>query len=118
MAGETTHYRTCPLCEATCGLELTVRDGAVVRIRGDFLPNPALPPRSIVAIVVTGSDGSVRRFPLARTDMTVSAELGSSGFQDVAIRFELVRFGTEPPPPRELAGEHIDLTVPIRFNLK
>jgi periplasmic protein TonB len=23
-----------------------------------------------------------------------------------------------PPPPRELAGEHIDLTVPIRFNLK
>lgn len=35
MAGETTHYRTCPLCEATCGLELTVRDGEVVRIRGD-----------------------------------------------------------------------------------
>ncbi len=34
MAGETTHYRTCPLCEATCGLELTVRDGEVVRIRG------------------------------------------------------------------------------------
>jgi periplasmic protein TonB len=23
-----------------------------------------------------------------------------------------------PPPPRELAGDHIDLTVPIRFNLK
>jgi len=32
---ETTHHRTCPLCEASCGLELTVRDGAVVRIRGD-----------------------------------------------------------------------------------
>jgi anaerobic selenocysteine-containing dehydrogenase len=30
-----THYRTCPLCEASCGLELTVRDGAVVRVRGD-----------------------------------------------------------------------------------
>jgi anaerobic selenocysteine-containing dehydrogenase len=41
------HHRTCPLCEATCGLELTVRTGAgepggseatertVVRIRGD-----------------------------------------------------------------------------------
>jgi anaerobic selenocysteine-containing dehydrogenase len=28
-------YRTCPLCEATCGLEVTVRDGAVERIRGD-----------------------------------------------------------------------------------
>ena len=23
-----------------------------------------------------------------------------------------------PPPPRELAGERVDLTVPIRFNLK
>ena len=23
-----------------------------------------------------------------------------------------------PPPPRELAGDHVDLTVPIRFNLK
>ena len=33
------HYRTCPLCEATCGLEVTVEgdasDGKVVRIRGD-----------------------------------------------------------------------------------
>jgi anaerobic selenocysteine-containing dehydrogenase len=34
-AGDEVHHRTCPLCEATCGLELTVRDGAVVRIRGD-----------------------------------------------------------------------------------
>ncbi len=30
-----THFRTCPLCEATCGLEIAVRDGAVRRIRGD-----------------------------------------------------------------------------------
>jgi anaerobic selenocysteine-containing dehydrogenase len=30
-----THFRTCPLCEATCGLEITVTDGAVSRIRGD-----------------------------------------------------------------------------------
>ncbi len=27
--------RTCPLCEATCGLELTIRDGQIVRVRGD-----------------------------------------------------------------------------------
>ena len=31
----TTHYRTCPLCEATCGLEVVVDDGRAVRIRGD-----------------------------------------------------------------------------------
>jgi anaerobic selenocysteine-containing dehydrogenase len=30
-----TAYRTCPLCEATCGLELTIEDGAVTGIRGD-----------------------------------------------------------------------------------
>jgi hypothetical protein len=81
----------------------------VVRIRGDFLPNPALPPRSIVAIVVTGTDGSVRRFPLARTDMTVSAGLGGSGFQDVAIRFELVRLGRKAPPPQGAPGAGIGL---------
>jgi len=31
----TVSFRTCPLCEATCGLEVTVRHGEVVRIRGD-----------------------------------------------------------------------------------
>ena len=29
------HYRTCPLCEATCGLEISHRNGEIVRIRGD-----------------------------------------------------------------------------------
>src|SRR5918999_5080147 len=31
----TTRYATCPLCEATCGLEFTVAGGEVTRIRGD-----------------------------------------------------------------------------------
>jgi anaerobic selenocysteine-containing dehydrogenase len=35
LDGTSVHHRTCPLCEATCGLELTVRDGQVTRIRGD-----------------------------------------------------------------------------------
>ena len=34
-AGDRTVTRTCPLCEATCGLEIEIRDGAVHRIRGD-----------------------------------------------------------------------------------
>ena len=37
MAGDTAvHHRTCPLCEATCGLRIEVADGAVTRIRGDL----------------------------------------------------------------------------------
>jgi len=31
----TTSFRTCPLCEATCGLAIEVEAGAVTRIRGD-----------------------------------------------------------------------------------
>jgi anaerobic selenocysteine-containing dehydrogenase len=31
----TTAYATCPLCEATCGLELQLADGAVLGVRGD-----------------------------------------------------------------------------------
>ena len=32
---DTTHYRICPLCEACCGLAITVHEGKVTRIRGD-----------------------------------------------------------------------------------
>jgi anaerobic selenocysteine-containing dehydrogenase len=35
MIDEQVHLRTCPLCESMCGLEVLVRDGEVVRIRGD-----------------------------------------------------------------------------------
>src|SRR3977135_4377022 len=31
----TTHFRTCPLCEATCGLEIETEADHVVSIRGD-----------------------------------------------------------------------------------
>ena len=33
--GSETHLRTCPLCEAMCGLELTLEDGRVTQIRGN-----------------------------------------------------------------------------------
>ena len=37
MAAEVTAtaYRTCPLCEAACGLQLTTRDDRIVAVRGD-----------------------------------------------------------------------------------
>lgn len=31
----TTHFRTCPLCEATCGLTITMSSGAIQKVRGD-----------------------------------------------------------------------------------
>ncbi|MET7423710.1 molybdopterin oxidoreductase family protein [Dactylosporangium sp. NPDC005555] len=35
MNGTRTAFRTCPLCEAVCGLELTVADDRIVAARGD-----------------------------------------------------------------------------------
>jgi anaerobic selenocysteine-containing dehydrogenase len=35
MAERRTQYRTCPLCEATCGLAIEVEGDRVVRVRGD-----------------------------------------------------------------------------------
>jgi anaerobic selenocysteine-containing dehydrogenase len=35
VATETVHYRTCPFCEATCGLEVKMRGDEVVSVRGD-----------------------------------------------------------------------------------
>lgn len=35
MADQTKHLHVCTLCEAACGLEITVEDGAVALIRGD-----------------------------------------------------------------------------------
>jgi anaerobic selenocysteine-containing dehydrogenase len=34
---EKVHYRTCPLCEATCGLEIHTKDNEVTSIKGDKL---------------------------------------------------------------------------------
>ena len=31
----TLHHRTCPLCEATCGLEIEVEGREIVKVRGD-----------------------------------------------------------------------------------
>jgi hypothetical protein len=31
----TTHFRTCPLCEAMCGLEIETDGARVTRVRGD-----------------------------------------------------------------------------------
>jgi hypothetical protein len=50
-----TATRTCPLCEATCGLELTLSDGRVERIRGDELL-AAMNRIAVRAAVVTAQD--------------------------------------------------------------
>ena len=39
-AKKTTHYHTCSLCEAMCGLEIEIDGEDIVSIRGDKSPKP------------------------------------------------------------------------------
>jgi anaerobic selenocysteine-containing dehydrogenase len=63
-----TAYRTCPLCEATCGLELTVEDGRPTKVRGDrrdVLSHGFLCPKG-VAVKELHEDPDRLRRPLVR----------------------------------------------------
>ena len=63
-----TAYRTCPLCEATCGLELTVEDGRATKVRGDrrdVFSHGFLCPKG-VAITELHDDPDRLRHPLVR----------------------------------------------------
>jgi len=74
VAEERVDYRTCPLCEATCGLEITVRDSngsraAVTRIRGDaddVFSHGFLCPKG-VALKELHEDPDRLRTPMRRT---------------------------------------------------
>src|SRR5215204_996909 len=65
---ERTAFRTCPFCEATCGLAVTVRGDAVVKVRGDaddVFSHGFLCPKG-VAIADLHEDPDRLRTPLVR----------------------------------------------------
>jgi len=67
---ETVHHRICPFCEACCGLEITVADGQVKRIRGhaaDVLSGGYLCPKG-VALKDLHEDPDRLRQPLIKRD--------------------------------------------------
>jgi len=63
-----TVYRTCPLCEATCGLELTLDGRELVKVRGDredVFSHGYICPKA-VALIDLERDPDVLRTPLVR----------------------------------------------------
>src|SRR5215471_15239315 len=65
---ETVHHRVCPFCEACCGLELTVADGRVQKVRGhaaDVFSGGYLCPKG-VALKDLHEDPDRLRTPLIR----------------------------------------------------
>jgi len=68
MVQTRTAYRTCPLCEATCGLELTLDGRELLRVRGDkedVFSHGYICPKA-VALVDLERDPDVIRTPLVR----------------------------------------------------
>jgi anaerobic selenocysteine-containing dehydrogenase len=67
-----THFRTCPFCEAMCGLAITVRDGAVADVRGDradpFTQGHVCP--KAAALIDMQTDPDRVRTPLIREGTT------------------------------------------------
>ncbi|MGB1013378.1 MAG: molybdopterin oxidoreductase family protein, partial [Nannocystaceae bacterium] len=66
---QTLHYRTCNLCEAMCGLEVTVEANRVTAIRGDHkdpLSRGHICPKAL-ALKDLQEDPDRLRTPLRRT---------------------------------------------------
>jgi anaerobic selenocysteine-containing dehydrogenase len=81
----TTAYRTCPLCEATCGLELTVQDGRVTKVRGDgddVFSKGFLCPKG-VSIAELHEDPDRLRTPLVRRDGELVEATWDEAFAEV-----------------------------------
>jgi anaerobic selenocysteine-containing dehydrogenase len=93
MTEAATHHRTCPLCEAMCGLAITHADGKILAIRGD----PANPlsaghicPKA-VALQDIHSDPARLRAPIKRT-ATGWVEIGwDEAFATVADHLQRIR---------------------------
>jgi anaerobic selenocysteine-containing dehydrogenase len=91
-SAETTVFRTCPLCEATCGLELTIGDGAVTRIRGDrddvFSRGFICPKGTTLGHL--HDDPDRLRGPLVRRDGDLRAATWEEAFAEVARRLPAI----------------------------
>src|SRR5256885_898859 len=88
MPNALTAYRTCPLCEATCGLEITIEDGGVSGIRGDpedVFSHGFICPKGY-AIKSLHEDPDRVRTPLVRTGSDFEEVSWDDAFQEIDRR--------------------------------
>jgi anaerobic selenocysteine-containing dehydrogenase len=86
--GTTTHHRICPLCEACCGLEIKVSDGAVQSIRGhdaDVFSAGYLCPKG-VALKDLHEDADRLRTPLIKRDGVFVQASWDEAFAEIEAR--------------------------------
>lgn len=84
----TTKYTTCALCEATCGLELQVQDGRVLKVRGDaadvFSHGFICPKGANIAAV--HEDPDRLRQPMVRRDGELVPATWQEAFEEIDRR--------------------------------
>src|SRR5262245_3589548 len=89
----TTHYRSCPLCEATCGVAITTDGDRVVSVRGDdadpFSKGYICP--KATALADLHSDPDRLRRPLVREGATWREVAWDDAFDRVASRLADIR---------------------------
>jgi anaerobic selenocysteine-containing dehydrogenase len=85
---ETVHHRICPFCEACCGLEITVSEGRVKRIRGhaaDVFSRGYLCPKG-VALKDLHEDPDRLRKPLIKRDGRFVEATWNEAFAEIERR--------------------------------
>lgn len=85
---DTTHHRVCPLCEACCGLEIKLREGQVISIRGhaeDVLSAGYLCPKG-VALKDLHQDPDRLRTPLIKRDGVHQQATWEEAFAEIERR--------------------------------
>ncbi len=87
-----THYRTCNLCEAMCGLEIEHSNGDIISIKGDkkdvFSKGHICP--KAVALEDLYHDKDRLKTPLKRTDSGWEEISWKEAFDEVATKQEMV----------------------------
>ncbi len=99
MASIQTHYRTCNICEAMCGLQIQYRDKEIISIRGDkedVLSYGHICPKA-VALQDFYTDKDRLKQPVMRTDQGWVTLEWEEALDEVAQRFLYIqnKYGTD-----------------------
>lgn len=88
-----THYRTCNLCEAMCGLEISVEDDKIIKIEGDkndpFSRGHICP--KAVALKDIYEDSNRLKFPVKRTETGWQQISWEEAFTEVIIKIKEIQ---------------------------
>lgn len=93
MTAITTHHRICPICEATCGLDIQVQGGKVIAIRGqdsDTFSRGYICPKG-VALKELHDDPDRLRTPLIKRDGQFVPATWDEAFAEIERRLLPIR---------------------------